>query len=77
MIFCPETAPSPCRNTRAAADEEYPEVVLVDELILSSTCIGSQAETPHCSRKNYAPKALLTTELVGHAQVLYAQCERR
>jgi hypothetical protein len=45
----------------------------VDELILSSTCIGSRAETPHCSRKNDAPKALLTTELAEHAQVLHAR----
>jgi hypothetical protein len=57
----------------SAADEELPEIVLMDELILSSTCIGSRAETPHCSRKNYAPKALLTTELAEHAQVLHAR----
>jgi hypothetical protein len=55
------------------ADEVLPEIVLVDELILSSMCMDSRAETPHCSRKNYAPKTPLTAKFAEHAQVLYAR----
>lgn len=60
------------KDTSSFADEVLPEIIVACELSFAFDCVRLWAETPHCCGKDDASKALLTTYLAEHAQVLQA-----